>query len=293
MQRQDVKITYIKTALIVGSVFLLFAAWLWWALVINNNQSIFETALSNSLRTTSVTKTTNQEFQAGSLSQEAQAQFGSSNIVNVKTVVTRGENDTETKVETETIATPSQSYSRYVSIEAPSSGATDFSEIIDVWGLQIQDEGGDLVFYEAAFGMVLFGNLPQNLRAELIRFMNEKAVYTPNYDDVSTEVIDGVKVKTYSVTINTKGYVELLKKYDEMLGLGVTRNLNPDDYAGAPSLQAKISIDPVSRLVKRIEYVDDNRQETFAAYGVKRQLQVPENPISRTELEQKLQQVLK
>ena len=249
--------------------------------------------LENSLRTTGVTKTTEQDNQGSTLKQISQAQFGATNIINVNTVIEQGEEGNRTKVVTETIGTPQENYARYVEIDTPDSGQTpDFGDALDTWGVQKQEEGGSSVFSEATYGAVLFGNLPVSQSNELIQIMKDNAVYIPNYEDVKSESIDGKKVKTYSVTVNTKAYVELLKKYDEILGLGVVDEINPDDYEQAPPISLNLSVDPVSRTLRKVEFTADGRQELLSGYGISKDVELPDSPIPRKELESQLQNIL-
>jgi len=105
MSKSESQVVALKTTLILGAVLLLALFWFVWVTVINSKQNIFESMLENSLLTTGVTKKTVQENPNGSLEQLAQAQFGSRNVVEVKTTITQGTEDNETKVITKTIAT--------------------------------------------------------------------------------------------------------------------------------------------------------------------------------------------
>ncbi|MCA9342933.1 hypothetical protein KC950_02905 [Candidatus Saccharibacteria bacterium] len=293
MSKSESQVVALKTTLILGAVLLLALFWFVWVTVINSKQNIFESMLENSLLTTGVTKKTVQENPNGSLEQLAQAQFGSRNVVEVKTTITQGTEDNETKVITKTIATPHENYARYEEISVPSSteNQADFSEVLNEWGVQLSEEGGSGVFSEAVFGIVLFGNLTLDQQTEMINFINDKLVYVPNYDNVESKDVNGKSAYAYDVSINTKSYAELIKKYDEMLGLNLFESLNPDDYENTPAISVKLYVDKTSRQLLKVEY-EDGRAEEFAGYGIQKEVDIPENPISRTELEAKLQEVL-
>lgn len=292
MSKSESQVVLLKTSLFLGVALFIIMAIIYWAFVFNSKQNIFESMLSNSLSTTGVTKVLNQDNQGGSLEQLSQAQFGSQNIVEVKTTIIQGEEDNQTKVVSKTIATPNENYSRYDEISTPlSEGSPDFSNVTNVWGVQLSEEGGNAVFSESVFGIVLFGNLQLDQKDEMLRFMDDKLVYTPNYDNVGSEQVNGRSAFVYEVSMNTKSYAELVKKYDELLGLDLFGALNPDDYETTPSIDVKLFVDKKSRQLLKVEY-EDGRAEEFTGYGIQKEIEIPENPISRNELEAKLQEVL-
>lgn len=275
----------------LGGVIVIAVLWFVFAAVINSKQNIFESMLSNSLSTNGVTKKVSQENQGSSLEQLSQVQFGSQNVAEVRATIVQGEEENQTKVVTTTIASPRENYVKYDEIKTPPTQTSpDLSEVMNVWGVQLADEGGSSVFSESVFGVVLFGNLPSNLKNELVDFMDQKLVYVPNYDSVGSESVNGKSAFVYDVTINTKSYAELVKKYDEMLGLELFGELNPDDYESSPSIKVKLYVGKQSRQLLKIEY-EEGRAEEFTAYGIKKEIDIPENPLSRMELESKLQGV--
>lgn len=288
------KVTYLKAGAMVLVVLVIFGAWLWWQGVYTSKDDVFKAMLSNSLSTRGVTKTITQENEGGSVTQKAQAQYGAQNVVQVKTEINQKSEEGDTKVVTNTIATPSENFVRYTEIKTPQDAEKklDFSALVNQWGKQVKAEGGASVFSEATLGIVLFGNLPADKRNELLAMMPDDRVYKVDYSTVESQNLDGRSVYKYNVEIQTQKYVELLKKYDEMLGIGFTNDLNPEDYAGAPPVKATMYVDKLSRTLAKLEYQEGARSEIFSAYGIQSDVEIPEQAIGQTELEQKLQNIL-
>lgn len=288
------KLTYTKTAIIVVTALLLAGGWFWWTGVYSSKDDVFKAMLANSLTTRGVTKIIEQKAPEGSVNQKAQVQFGSRNLVQIVTEINQKTVEGDTKVVTNAIGTPSDNYVSYTQIEVPKDATSklDFKGLIGQWGRQSKAEGGASVFSEAALGLVLFGNVPGNMRTELLNMMQGDSVYKVDYGSVSTQDINGRKNYKYNVEIQTKAYVELLKKYDQMLGLGFTEQLNSEDYEGTEPVKATMYVDVASRTLTKLEYQEGARTESFTGYGIQKSLDVPEQSIGRGELEQKLQNIL-
>ncbi len=291
----ETKLVYIKTSVIVGICLLLGLIWLWWVVVYTSPKTVFRAMLSNSLSTPGVTKTVKQEDQTGSLEQVSQAYFGAHTYVDVRTTISQQSDTGNTKIATQTIGDTTNNYVRYTDIEIPAQNNKpnpDFSSLINVWGKQATHQSNENVFTEAVFGAVLFGYLPAEKRAELLAKIVGDNMYEVNYKNVERTKQNGRSVYVYPAKLNTKKYIELIKQYDKMLGLELTSGLDPKAYNDAPAISVKLTTDVLSRSLTKLEYVDQNRSEEYAAYGINRPVELPQSPISRQELEAKLQEVL-
>lgn len=294
-EKNEAKIVYLKTSAMVGIVVVLFLAWLWWVQVFTSAQNVFNGMITSSLNTYGVTKSVVQESEAGKMEQLAQAQFGAQNLVEVKTTIDQKTPTGDAKVVTQTLGSPQDNFVRYKEISVPAEKGkpkTDFSPLIDKWGKQPKAEGGNAVFSEAAFGIVLFGNLPGAQKNELLGIINQKNIYKVDYDKVQSKEIDGKSAYVYPVEVNIAGYVDLLKKYDEILGLGTTEQLSSDVYKDKPPIKIEMSVSKNSRQLLKLKYVDDDRSETYSGYGIHKDIQIPTEAMAREELEAKLQELL-
>lgn len=287
------KQVYIKTSIIVGIVLVLIISWLWWTAIVTSKQNVFNRMFAQSLQTYGVTKTVNQKDANGTLEERSQAQFGAQNVVEVLTTIKQDSEDNKANVVTRTIGTPTATYISYDQIDVTSNAKqADFSQLIKKWGVQTKAEGGNAVFAEAVYGVVLFGNVSGQQKAELTAMMRDKQIYTTDFSKTEQMDIDGRLQYVYDVQIATKSYVELLKKYDSMLGMNNFQELNPDDYNDSASINVKMYIDKNAQTLTRLTYEDGGREENFSGYGLRRNVDIPEDTISREELEVQLNKVL-
>ncbi len=287
---------YLQTGLMVGIVVLLGCTWLWWVKVYTNPRNIFSDMLSNSLNTYGVTKTTTQDDTSGKLTQITQAQFGSQNLVQEKSTITQPTESGDATVTTEAIGNGTDNFVRYVDISVPTQkdkAPLDFSALKGIWGKQPTEPGvGNSSFSEVLYGAVLFGYLPSKERSELLHMINDTDIYNVDYGKLTYKNENGKDVIVYPVQIATQPYVQLLKRYDEMLGLKLMSQVSPDEYANSPAISLSLSIDKTSRTLTKVSYSGGQREEVLSGYGIHKNVTIPTNTISSTELEGKLQSVL-
>lgn len=294
ISRED-RVTYAKVAGILAVVFAVVASWAYFRFYYTSKGHVFDAMLKTSLQTYGVTRTTKTVQNGSSLEQYSQEQFGAQNVVQVATTITQKNDAGDTKVKTDTIATPTDTYVRYVDIQVPPTTGgkqLDFSKVINEWGHQSRIEGGESIFAEAVYGVVLFGNVTSSQRAELFAFIKDNNVYDIDYSKVEVKNEDGRRTYIYPVTINPKPYAGLLKMYDSMLGLDELKQLDPDQYESAQGIQAKLHVDVMSHTLRRIELSGGTRDETYSGYGIRKTVVVPVESGSQTDLETKLQQIL-
>ncbi len=287
---------YLQTGLILLAFVLVGLGWLWWVKVYTSPKVIFNNMLSNSLNTYGVTKTTDQKDDTGELKQISQTQFGARNLVDVKTTITQGTDGGDAVVTTQSVGNGTDNFVRYVDVNVPKQEGKpdiDFTSLKAVWGKQ-DPQGGiaNNSFTETLYGAVLFGYLPSQQRNELLSFMKDKDIYKVDYSKIEYKNEDGKNVIVYPVEVNTKSYVELLQKYDQILGLELMSQLSADDYANSPPITLSLSVDKVSRYLTRVTYPDGARTENLSGYGIHKDVQLPTESISSTELEGRLQNLL-
>ncbi len=265
----------------------------------NNPERVFYAMINNSLSTSSLSRTINQEGSGQSLSQTLQVQTGENNTVTGMTLLTQGEGADKTKVVTESIGTPNEDYIRYKSIDTSQSGADglplDFSQVIDVWGQSRPDpsmkRGGEL-FGEATLGVIPFGYIDSNQRKEFINEVKNLDVFEIDFSKVGRSKVDGRPVYTYSSQIRPDKYIKMLQLFGGFIGTSQLDSLDSETFTENPSFKVTLEIDVWSGQLRSTAFEDNTeRTETYTSYGLSRVVSVPSNSVPISELQQRLQSV--
>lgn len=291
---QEDKIVFIKTAIIITIVALVFLAWVWWAKVYTSKGNVFNAMIANNLSSYGVSKSTTQENQGGTINQISQVQFGANNVADVRTDVNQVSGQGDVKVITQTLSTPDQDFVRYQEIDMPApegKAKIDFSSLIGQWGKTLRIEGGGASFFELTFGVVPHGNLSAQQRSELLDIIKSQNVYKTDFSKTEIKSENGRTVYIYKTEVNLKAYATLIKAYDKMMGINQMEQLNIEDYAEAPPVNVTLTVDKLSRKLVKLDY-GDGRVESFSGFGVRNQVDLPKESVGRQELEANLQKLL-
>lgn len=292
---KDDKVTYIKTAFILGCATIIFLTWLWWVQIYLSKSNVFNAMLSNNLSTRGMTKHQSEKTEGGSFAQVSQAQFGASNLVASKVDITQPGDGGEIKVTTRSITTPNEDYMSYASINVPTQEGKpkiDFNSLYGQWARTSSMEGGGSGFSEFAYNILMFGNLPKEQRDELLSIIRSESVYKTDFNKTDVVKENGRTIYKYKTEVNPKGYGKLVKKYDEMLGRKQMVTLDPEQYANMPPINVEIKVDEISRTLVGLSY-SEGKSENYNGFGSHRDIDLPDNPITRQDLESKLQELLK
>lgn len=261
----------------------------WVRLVRNNPDRVFYGAIENSLKTRSLTKSSES--------------IGSKEITGLRvspeliasTMTTRSGED-GTTVKAESINTKDADYARWVSIKTDQKnkkGETlNFDKILNVWGKSPVEQTNQVSQLQIALlsGVVLAGNLDVHARDSLIRVMREEKVYEFDKKNVKREVVNNRPVYSYEVKVKPVGFYKLLKRYGEITGIQPLKDIDPSNFEKMPEATYKIDVDLWGQHI--IAVTDPSGMiENFSNYGALLNIKPPKDTIPLEELEAKLQSI--
>lgn len=289
----------LQAAVVFGVLILGAGVFLWWNVLYTDHQNTFEGVLHETLRTHSVTRVVQQEAGLQSLEQVSRLQFGEQAAVFGETVVRQSGEGTAAEVVTEEIGTPQRDYVRYASIdtqERDSDGEVlDFSDAVGVWGVSDVQEGvpeGGESFSEAVLGVIPFGKVSSTDRRELVDLALSTNAYDVDYQGVDEYTENGRLVYEYDVTLQPEPYVGYMQKVAEAVGLTQLRDVDPASFRNVQPITFTLRVDVFSRQINEIVFnVQQDRKETVRGYGILSQVDIPTDPISASELQQRIQAV--
>lgn len=280
--------------LILATVFLFGASgYYWYQNVFTNPDRVLSDMLNKSLQTTNIQRQVDQSQGDSTLDQTIYVSFSpellSQSNSDLSEITTLG----RTVVKTENIGTQNSDFVRYTGIEiAGDRSGRDFSKITGVWGERgEQSQSGQSTSFlrDAMFTAVPFGNLDSDQRKEMKKEISRVNLY--DYSEASREFINGRPVITYKINLDPQALVSVLAKYAEVTGIDGGPELNPAMYEGAQKVPLSITVDLMSRHVSAIEFSGSSRLETYGAYNMFRNVDLPQDTIDVNELQIRLQQL--
>ncbi len=262
----------------------------------NTPQIVFERMLQSNLSSFGASRTMVQD--SGSrVVQTVQAQTGAVNVISGNTNISQAAGDTV--IETESLGTPTSDYIRYSAISTSQLGAEgnelNFDSVLGQWGESVNGDptirSGEL-FGEATLGIVPFGRLDAESRADTVSFVVENDVYGIDYETVQKQTTEqGRKVYVYEANIEPAKYVEMLIKFAAYVNSAQLEGIDPAQFKDSPDIQVTMSIDILSGQLVSVSFADGSREETYSAYGAVKEILFPDETISISELQQKLQTI--
>lgn len=278
---------------LVGISLILVALFgsLWWTKVHDSPRRVFADMLVNNLSTASVTRSSTSAGQQA-LDRVEQLSFTPSATTRSFVKVSDQSEEGKTSVQTETVGTQSNDYSRYLKIDVtPEAGVAprNFSSVENIWAKSSLSEGQPQYLSQSLQGLIPFANLSATKRQEIIKLIQDKKVYTVNYASSKPKRINGKTAIDFSVSVDPVQYITLLMALNKAVGVEQTEDLNPQDYKEQPPISLNVVVDKLSRQV--IEVTFGQQKETYSAYGLAGPISIPEKTISVQELQEKIQSV--
>ncbi|MEO6513136.1 MAG: hypothetical protein ABIR37_00460 [Candidatus Saccharimonadales bacterium] len=290
-----------KTVLltVVGGVALLvLAVFLWWNFIHQGPHRVFESMLTNNLRTSSVTKYEKTSNGSQTAQQYVRLQLGGTNAAQWLVSISQpGLN-----VTTESIGTPTTGYVRYVNATSgkkdANGKAVDFSSILNIWGKAAPKEQSSLtqLFSQSILDIGTvpappIGNVTPEQQENITTFMSQQGVFTPNYQTMQRKMLDGREVYVYDVSVKLAPYVRMMQVFASNIGLKDLQSLDPTQYQSAQPIKLTMSVDASSHQLKQITYAQSGFTETYSDYGLSTPIAVPGKTIPASELQSRLQKL--
>jgi len=282
--------------MLAGGVLLavIAAGALWWQFAWQNPRRVFEDMLANNLTAASVTKVAGLQGNGQNVQQYTRLQMGGTNAADWLVSATQA----GSSVTTESIGTPTGGFIRYTHIVLPQSDNRPSipADVLNVWG---RSDGKTDPTLDHLFAQTLLdlstaplppiGNLPAAQRANILAYIGDEKVFTPDYAKITREVVDGRRVYTYSVSVQLGAYVRMMQAFARDLGLADLDSVDASQYATAPPVTLRISVDRASHQLVRIAYPGTAYVQSYTGWGVLTPVAVPAKTIPTTELQNRVE----
>jgi hypothetical protein len=265
---------------------VVFGSWYLNDQVFLKPQNVFWSAIDRSMQTAFVTQSfgTDSLERAPVIKQVTDFQFkGKLAAKTSVTMVVSADN----RVEIETVGTPAQDFLKYNKIQNPDRPTAD--NTIGVWSVKngTNTDPAQVFISQLTIPPIIFGYLPANQRASLVKDIKQSKVFDIDWAAVNMlDKINGKKVYTYKVNIKLSSYIPIYIKYLKMIG----ENDVADTMGNSSSstLAVKISVNPISRQIVRLESDELPAPVDYYNYDVNMPVSIPDAKITINELQQRL-----
>lgn len=288
------------TNIIVAALVILAGVgiYAWWQFSYTNSTKVFNRMVANNLATPSVTKKSTQVSNGQTLEQTGILVTSPKQYVASQTTLSQGEGDQAAKVITETLAFPTEEYTRYISItttqKSTSGKPYNFDKVLNIWGKTTQEDaesGGPQNFSQAILGIVPVGNMTPSQRTQVVSYIQKNNVFGVDTNKVTKVWKNNRLVYTYKGSVKPIPYVTMLKVFAHTMGLRQLDGVSPEQYKDSPPIAFTLDVDVISGQMTAIKYTDANRSDEYSAYGYRPVVNVPKSSVPISELQSRLQQV--
>lgn len=271
---------------LIGLLLLLGSGALWYRQLYSKPERVFWGMIDNNLQTAGVTREILQNTSNGRSVEISQLTFGQvPGVLSTETIEQRGSFGM-VSIELEGIGTLNDDFRRYVEINNPSGVENmplDYSRLYGKWVHANAQQGQTAtqpaqLLSKVMLNTVIFGNLPRDVRGEIMQALRDGKVYEVNYDTAKRTSQDGRPTQIFDVSINPRALAGVLRDFGTKIGLKGAESLQPNSYGDQP-IAMSVAIDVHSRQLKSLTYKSGNIQERFYSYGVRAPLALPTSSI--------------
>lgn len=277
-------------------VLVLVGSSIWWLFVWQDPHRVFDDMIAGNLQTLSVTRTITAGNATQSIDQSVRLQMGGTNAADWLVLAKQN----GASVMTESIGTPTSGYIRYVAIapakQPTTAKKTDFSSVLNIWGRADGKTDANLktLFAQSLFDITSaptppIGNLPDAQRENILSFIRDQKVFTPDYNSVKTEIIGGRGVYTYDVSVQLAAYARMMQAFAHDLGMNTLDTLDPEQYVNLQPIKVTMSVDRMSHQLVMLAYGNSGYVQTYGDWGQVTPILLPKDTITTTELQTRLQ----
>lgn len=266
---------------LAAAIIIIFLVVLWFNKIYADPEHVFWTTINAGLATQSVTKNSVRSSGNSSNLEITAISFAPKlRLHDVKQIIDSSTRPSS-KLTLETVASASTDYQRYSHIERPNLKKTqkDYQKVYDAWLKNGGQEGaaGQLAG-NAVFGGVLFGDFNSADRGQI--FNDLRKAYLVDFASVNKKGGIHRRVYIYHAVVPLSKYAVAARDYAKALDLPLARQIDPSHYQPADQLNLNITVDVLSREVKKIEYVSQGFSESFSGQGNNLNIELPQKTVS-------------
>ena len=290
------KLIISRQHLVVGVIILIILIGIFVHFVWDNPTRVFNQMLSNTLTTSSYTKTINDFVTGQHSSQVITVETGAVNRAYMaQTLSVPGYSEGIIKIVS--IGTPTTDYSKYTvlnTLARNSSGKSiNFAPALGLWGENSPSVSslteGEL-FNNALIDIVPMANVNPQSRKQLLNYIKTNKVYTFS-GAVKSGSVNGRPELVYNVTVNLHYLQNYLNQFGGDIGLNQfnAKAVNVSTLPITDTQHVQFYIDTLSRQLSGIKFTGTNKSYSYSSYGANLQINLPKKYMKLADLEKYIQ----
>src|SRR3989338_4410726 len=268
--------------------------------IYSDPQRVFWGMIGNNLATNGVTRQVIQTNGPSKSNEISQITFGANPTIHIVKKISDSSSMPATRLTLEGIVTPTDDYQRYSLIDRPpitAQGKLGYSKIYTLWVRSGTTSGADRdnsppqLFNQTLFGAMIFCNLPQAKRSELVAYLKNHPAYKVDFAKIQRVTEVGRSTYVYKTEIMLRNYAGAVQLFAKALGLSASARISPSSYALGDKLNVEVSVDVLSRQLIKIGYLDSGAQESYSGYGLSSQLKLPTRSVNSKTFQEALRAI--
>lgn len=288
---------------VCGGLIYALGGWLWWSEVYLSPERVYWGMIANSLQTTSVTRLLEQKTSQSTVRQTVVQSFGPAKTAPSMLSYTTLQQGKST-IKTENIGTSNKDFIRYIIIKSDQKStngkALNFSGVVNKWAQSdtpnVAGTKNPSLVSQVSLGLAGGNLIPQaNVsvanRDKLLSLLQRSVVFDTNIPSVKKQHVAGRLQYVYASNVQAVGYVGFEKEFAKMVGLKLIDSVKPNDYQGQPATKVEITVDARSHHLASVQYIGQDRRETYSAYGVERRIATPTAKLTGIKLQELVNKV--
>jgi hypothetical protein len=287
--------TVLKLVGIFVAVVIIASSILWYKKVFTNPERVFWSTINNNLSTASVSKQISQQAQSTKNVEITQIAFSPTPAVRDIKDLTTQNSANNSRIIIESLGTPTDTYQHYALIQQKSKTSNKKLNYSSVYPLWLKNSGNKQqetqLFSNAIYSALLFGNLQSTQRGKTVDQLRD--VYKVNFKTVDKSTVKGRKTYTYNVNLKLRKYAEAVNSYAKTIGLPNTNQINAANYKPTDEISIQVSIDVLSRQVKKVYYTSNGSTEEYLTYGVVPTFKLPAHTVGYETLQKAFEKASK
>jgi hypothetical protein len=256
---------------------------LYYVRIYSDPQRTFWSMIDNNLSTSGITRQTQQKNGLAVTNDTTQLIFVPTTYAAYQKKIKDTSPQQSASLTLNGIGIPKTDYNNYSYIDRPGKKG-DYAKVYKMWLKSDQPQ----ILGNSIFNGVFFGNMTPPQRQAIEKVL--KDAYKINSSKLNSPGRNSID---FGVTLNMQKYALAAVAYVKATGLPNADQISPNSYPANAKIDMNISVDVLSRQIKKIEYPNSKVTDYYSGYGISKSPNLPSKTVGLEEFQNILNSVVK